>query len=63
MMMTPAACPHCSKSGVRPTHETPYVQYYRCADCGHVWNLPKPRFTATGIPTDPPTTSRRDRAS
>jgi transposase-like protein len=44
-------CPACRSKHVQwlpGPSEDAEVDYYRCADCGHVWNVPKDR------PDDPP---------
>ena len=38
----PTACPECRHRVVRAVVRTMMVVYYRCEDCGHVWNIPVP---------------------
>lgn len=36
-------CAKCHAEPVRQTMETPYVTYYGCATCLHIWSEPRPR--------------------
>ena len=38
-------CERCAREHVHVATRTAYVLYVRCADCGHVWSLPKPNVT------------------
>ena len=38
-------CERCAREQVHVATRTAYVLYVRCADCGHVWSLPKPNVT------------------
>jgi DNA-directed RNA polymerase subunit M/transcription elongation factor TFIIS len=49
--MPHSRCPACQSKHVQWLPEVSKdaeVDYYRCGDCGHVWNVPKDR------PDDPP---------
>jgi hypothetical protein len=35
-------CEKCNAEPVRLTMETPYVNYYGCATCLHIWAEPRP---------------------
>lgn len=41
--MLPTPCPHCGeRDKIRAvTPMTPYIDYFRCASCGHVWTVSK----------------------
>ncbi len=43
---TPTRCPNCASTDTSPVFETNYGQYWRCAECGHVWHQdtrPRPK--------------------
>jgi hypothetical protein len=35
-------CAKCDAEPVAVATETPYVTYYRCASCHHLWSEPRP---------------------
>lgn len=35
-------CPRCPDVVATCTLHTDYVQYYRCPECGYIWNEPHP---------------------
>jgi len=42
---TATVCPHCHDTAGHPVESTNLVatvDYFRCAQCGHVWTQPKP---------------------
>ncbi len=41
---TPSRCPACRSQNVKTTNKvTPSEAYWRCGDCGKVWNAPRHR--------------------
>lgn len=52
-MQTGIPCPECNRPDGRPAefvNHYAHVIYFRCAECGHVWHIPKPG--TPGVVTD-----------
>ena len=54
--MDSPACPNCSAGRGRwleGSSKEAYVDYFRCASCGHVWNVPKKTFNGVDVHPTP----------